>query len=77
MIFSVFWSFLCKIGFLTGMIGGKNSFLKPLSKEDEEKYIKLLHEGDRSARDVLVKHNMRLVVHIAKKYRGAAETDKV
>lgn len=75
MIFSVFWSFLCKIGFLTGLIGGKNSFLKPLSKEDEERYLKLLHEGDRSARDVLVKHNMRLVVHIAKKYRGATETD--
>ena len=80
MFFSVFWSFLCKIGFLTGLIGGKNSFSKPLSKEDEEKYLKILNEGKtaeerKRAKDILVKHNMRLVAHIVKKYRGAAETD--
>ena len=78
MFFSVFWSFLCKIGFLTGLIGGKNSFSKPLSKEDEEKYLKILNEGKtaeerKRAKDILVKHNMRLVAHIVKKYRGAAE----
>lgn len=80
MLLGVFWNFLCKIGFLTGLIGGKNSFSKPLSKEDEEKYLKQLHEGKTSserrvAQETLVKHNMRLVAHIVKKYRGAAETD--
>lgn len=80
MFFSVFWSFLCKIGFLTGLIGGKNSFSKPLPKEDEEKYLKILNESKtaeerKRAKDILVKHNMRLVAHIVKKYRGAAETD--
>ena len=60
MFLSVFWSFLCKIGFLTGLIGGKNSFSRPLSKEDEEKYLRALNEGQ---------------THIVKKYRGAAEND--
>lgn len=80
MIFGVFWNFLCKIGFLTGLIGGKNSFSKPLSREDEEKYVRQLNEGKtaeerRNAKEILVKHNMRLVAHVVKKYRGSAETD--
>ena len=78
MLLGVFWNFLCKIGFLTGLIGGKNSFSKPLSKEDEEKYLKQLHEGKTSserrvAQETLVKHNMRLVAHIVKKYQSAED----
>ena len=73
MFLSVFWSFLCKIGFLTGLIGGKNSFSRPLSKEDEEKYLRALNEGQtpeerKQAKEILVQHNMRLVAHIVKKY---------
>lgn len=45
-----------------------NVFAKPLSKEDEEKYIKLCLEGDKNARDKLIEHNLRLVAHIVKKY---------
>ena len=61
--------------FFTGSIGNKSSFAKPLSKEEEEYYLKLAENGDKQAKDVLVKHNMRLVAHIVKKYSGAAETD--
>ncbi len=75
MFLELLWTFLGKIVFFTGMIGGKSSFPKPLSKEEEEKYLALSAQGDKSARDVLVKHNMRLVAHIVKKYSGAAETD--
>jgi RNA polymerase sporulation-specific sigma factor len=57
------------------MIGSKNSFAKPLSKEEEEKYLQLVKKGDKEAQNILVKHNMRLVAHIAKKYSGTAETD--
>ena len=32
-------------------------------------------KGDKNARDMLIKHNMRLVAHIAKKYSGVAESD--
>ena len=75
MFLDFLWAILGKIVFFTGAIGNKNSFAKPLSKEDEEKYLKLAATGDREAKDILIKHNMRLVAHIVKKYSGAAETD--
>ncbi len=47
----------------------QNSFPKPLSKQEEENYIKLYyHEKNSKAKDKLIKHNLRLVAHIAKKY---------
>jgi len=64
-----------KIMFFTGAIGNKNSFPKPLSKEEEEHYLELVAKGDKGAKDTLVRHNMRLVAHIVKKYSGAAEND--
>ena len=45
-----------------------NVFPDPLSKEDEEKYIKLANMGDMEARNKLIEHNLRLVAHIVKKY---------
>ena len=75
MFLDFLWLILGKIVFFTGVIGNKNSFAKPLSKEEEEKYLALVAQGDKEAKDILIKHNMRLVAHIAKKYTGAAETD--
>lgn len=75
MFLDFLWLILGKIVFFTGAIGNKNSFPKPLSKEEEERYLALAAGGDQSAKDALVKHNMRLVAHIAKKYAGTAETD--
>ena len=43
-------------------------FKEPLSKSDEEKYIELMHKGDKHARDELIEHNLRLVAHIVKKF---------
>ena len=75
MFLDFIWSLLGKIVFFTGAIGNKNSFAKPLSKEQEEEYLSLAEKGDKQAKDLLIKHNMRLVAHIAKKYSGAAEMD--
>ena len=75
MFLELFWRFIGKIVFFTGTIGTKNSFAKPLTKEDEDYYLGLVRKGDKHAKEVLVKHNMRLVAHIVKKYTGAAETD--
>ena len=75
MFLDFIWSILGRIVFFTGTIGTKNSFPKPLSKEDEEKYLALVAQGDKAAREILIRHNMRLVAHIVKKYTGAAETD--
>lgn len=48
--------------------GGSNSFPKPLSAEDEKKYLEQYKKGDEEARNVLIERNLRLVAHIAKKY---------
>lgn len=48
-----------------------NLFLNPLKKDEEEKYIHALLEGDLKARDKLIEHNLRLVAHIAKKYESS------
>lgn len=47
-----------------------NVFPDPLSKEDEDKYIKLAKDGDIEARNKLIEHNLRLVAHIVKKYEN-------
>ena len=75
MFFEFLYAVLGKLVFFTSAIGGKSSFPKPLSPEDEAKYLRLAREGDKNAKDTLVRHNMRLVAHIVKKYNGAAETD--
>ena len=43
-------------------------FPDPLSKEEEEEYIKKMKEGDSEARNQLILHNLRLVAHIDKKF---------
>ena len=58
-----------------GYVNEYNGFLKPLSREDEEKLVDLMKSGDKSAREKLINHNMRLVAHVCKKYNGAAEAD--
>ena len=44
------------------------SFPRPLSPQAEIKTFSALREGDPSAREKLIRHNLRLVAHIAKKY---------
>ncbi len=66
---------LGKIFFFTGLIQNKGTFPKPLSREEEKKYLALARAGDAQAKEILIKHNMRLVAHVVKKYTGAAETD--
>lgn len=46
------------------------AFKEPLTKEEEEKYIKLFMSGNEEAKQILIEHNLRLVAHIIKKYSG-------
>ena len=75
----MFFDLLCtifgKLLFFTSAVGGKSSFPKPLPPDEEARCLKLAQEGNKEAKDKLVRHNMRLVAHIVKKYNGAAETD--
>lgn len=53
-----------------------NVFPDPLEKEEEEKYIELMLNGDSNARNILIEHNLRLVAHIVKKYEHSnTDTD--
>ena len=67
--------FLSLISIIKGLLFFSGSysnsvFLKPLSIEDEDKYIKLMEDGDIDARNKLIEHNLRLVAHIVKKYEN-------
>ncbi len=44
------------------------SFPKPLSAKKEREALEKMKQGDTAARDLLIEHNLRLVVHIIKKY---------
>ena len=46
------------------------SFLKPLTTQEEAYYLKQMKEGDLEARKKLIEHNLRLVAHIIKKYNN-------
>ena len=50
-----------------------DSFPKPLSREEEEKYLERWAQGVIESRNVLVEHNLRLVAHIIKKYFTQSE----
>ena len=43
-------------------------FPKPLSQEEERRYLALAKAGDLEARNLLIERNLRLVAHIMKKY---------
>ena len=47
---------------------GSGSFPKPLTAEEETKYLIKAADGDIEARNILIERNLRLVAHIVKKY---------
>ena len=55
----------------------KSSFPKPLSKEKEAEYILKAEQGDEEAKEILIKHNLCLVAHIAKKYSNYGDNDEL
>lgn len=55
--------------FLLGYISGRQSFPKPLPPDEERQALLRMRDGDDDARQLLIEHNMRLIVHIARKYK--------
>ena len=51
-------------------VGATDILPEPLSKEKEDYYLSLAEDGDTKARDILIEHNLRLVVFLAKKYEN-------
>lgn len=77
MLFKLFSLLFSKIMFLFGRISSDSAFEKPLSLEDEKHCFDKLKIGDKSAEEKLVKHNMRLVAHVSKKYKNSSEQDEL
>lgn len=76
-MFDGFFYLINNIFLFSSAVDSGNSFPQPLSAEDERKYLELFKDGDMDARDKLVHHNMRLVVHIAKKYGNYPDSDEL
>ncbi len=49
-------------------VGSTDILPPPLAKDDELKYLIMAQKGDEHARNILIEHNLRLVVFLAKKY---------
>lgn len=66
--------FLQKLGLLQAgkilYIGGSDVLPPPLSREQEQKTIDALAAGDAAARQLLIEHNLRLVVYLARRFEN-------
>lgn len=51
-------------------VGGSDTLPPPLPKAEEEAAIKALSEGDEEAKQLLIEHNLRLVVYIARRFEN-------
>lgn len=51
-------------------VNGPQTLPPPLEKEEEEVCLEKIRNGDFSARETLITHNLRLVVYIAKKFEN-------
>lgn len=51
-------------------VGATDILKEPLTKEEEDYYVKKKEEGNIEAKEKLIEHNLRLVVFLAKKYEN-------
>lgn len=51
-------------------IGGSDTLPPPLDREAEERAISRAENGDGDAKELLIEHNLRLVVYIAKRFEN-------
>ena len=65
--------------FFLGYVSSRSSFPKPLSRAEEAECIAAMAAGDEGSRRKLIEHNMRLVVHVARKYTvpGCTQDDLI
>ena len=73
MLLNFLGNLLSHVFFLFGYISSNNLFPEPLSKTEEEFYLRKYFAGDKNARDKLIEHNLRLVAHIAKRYSNSEQ----
>ena len=71
------FALLGNVLFFSSYVANKNAFPQPLDSEQETKLLQQMWAGDMQARDKLIRHNMRLVVHIVKKYGNYNDPDEL
>lgn len=71
MFLSGLFSLLARLFFFTGRIEKNNTFEKPLSLAEETACFEKMKNGDKLAEEKLIRHNLRLVAHITKKYKNS------
>jgi RNA polymerase sporulation-specific sigma factor len=71
-IFASLWEKLLRLlsGGRLDYIGGSQTLPPPFTKEEEERVMQALRDGDESVREGLIEHNLRLVVYIARKFEN-------
>lgn len=77
MFFNWLIGLLSKLFLWTGLIKSKNAFAKPLSGKEEDELFDRLSNGDKEAEELLIKHNLRLVAFVAKKYKNFSDQDEL
>lgn len=71
-MFSIILSFVAANLLYLALHLESSSFPKPLTVREEIDAFTAYKEGDMKARDTLIRHNLRLVAHIVKKYYSSA-----
>ncbi len=71
----MFFEWIQTVLILAGYVSGSAAFPKPLTAEEEKKYLAEYAEGSESAKNILIERNLRLVAHIAKKYADDKNTE--
>jgi RNA polymerase sporulation-specific sigma factor len=75
-VFLPFFEMLAEMLALFLRVDDMSSFPQPLSAREESECFRLMREGDESAREKLILHNMRLVAHIVKKYYTSSDSQE-
>ena len=71
-MFGIIFSFVASQILYFALHLESSSFPKPLSARDEIAAFEAMKNGDMAARDKLIRHNLRLVAHIVKKYYASS-----
>lgn len=74
----MFLEILKNLLFFVLHVENNNIFPKPLSKSQELECFEKMSQGNKTARNMLIEHNLRLVAHIVKKYtQSVPEQDEL
>ena len=75
MIFETLGVFLSKVMCFSAYVQDATHFPRALTKEEENVLVEKIKQGDESARNELIEHNLRLVAHVVKKFNNCGEAD--